>query len=153
MTGITIEQIYRMILDHKHNGLDGTKRLSSNVFVSAVLPGTMPATAANYGIFYVATRPCFVKAVSEVHTTAGTDASAVTLQLERLQGTEAPDSGDALLATAFDLKGTANTVQRGTFVANKTLTYLALGDRLCLKDAGTLTAVAGLCLTVELQFS
>lgn len=147
-----IEELKRALLDHKHNGLDGTKPLGVYSFIPATLPGTMPATAANYGIFFIATRSCFVKSVSEVHTTAGTNGGAVTLQIERLQGTEAPDAGDALLTTAFDLKGTANTVQEGILVANKTLTALAPGDRLCLKDAGTLTDVAGLNVTVQIQY-
>lgn len=147
-----LEALKRALLDHKHNGLDGTKELQNYSFVTATLPGTMPATAANYGIFFIATFPCSVKAVSMVQTTAGSDGGAVTLQLERLQGTEAPDAGDELLTTAFNLKGTANTVQEGILVARKTLTALAPGDRLCLKDAGTLTAVAGLNVTVELQY-
>ena len=147
-----IEELKRALLDHKHSGLDGTKPLTEYSFVTATLPGTIPATAANYGIFFTATFPCSVKAVSMVQTTAGTGAGTVTLQLERLQGTEAPDAGDELLATAFNLKATANTVQEGVLVARKTLTALAPGDRLCLKDVGTLTSVAGLNVTVELQY-
>lgn len=139
--------------EHIHNNIDGTTPLRSFVPVIASLPTTQPQTAANFGIFFVATKPCYVKAISEVHTVAGNDAGAVTLQVERLQGTEALDAGDPLLLTAFDLKGTANTVQRGALVkSNKTLLSLQLGDRLALKDAGTLTTLQGVCITVELQF-
>lgn len=118
--------------------------------ISVRLQNTDAATAANYGVFFVAERQYVVLAVAEVHGTAGTDASAVTLQIERLQGTEAPDSGDALLSTALSLKATANTTQYGQLVTTG-VTALERGDRLCLKDAGTLTAVANLCVTVYIQ--
>lgn len=118
--------------------------------VTVRLKNTDAATAANYGVFFVSERQYNVLAVAEVHGTAGTDASAVTLQIERLQGTEAPDSGDALLSTALSLKATANTVQYGTLV-NTGVTALQRGDRLSLKDSGSLTDVANLCVTVYIQ--
>lgn len=118
--------------------------------ISVRLKNTDAATAANYGVFFVAERQYSVLAVAEVHGTAGSDASAVTLQIERLQGTTAPDSGNVILSTAFDLKGTANTVQYGSLVTTG-VTALQRGDRLCLKDAGVMTAVANLCVTVYIQ--
>jgi len=133
---------------HTHASSDNTSLLVKTSFVSITLPNTDPATAANYGIIFIATRPCFLKAVSEVHTTAGS--STPTLQIERLQGTQAPDAGTVLLATAFNLAATANTVQRGALIPLPT--GLKLGDRLCLKDIGTLTAIAGLTITCEIQF-
>lgn len=39
-----LEKIIRMIYDHKHNGLDGTKHLFVSAFTSASLPGTSSAT-------------------------------------------------------------------------------------------------------------
>lgn len=135
---------------HDHDGIN-SNRINQSDFSSVFLPGTSAATAANYGIFYIATRPVIVKAISEVHTTAGNDGSAVTLQVERLQGTEAPGFGDQLLQTSFDLKGTANTVQNGVLVTTNVIA-LNINDRLCLKKSGTLTNLAGLCVTVELQF-
>ncbi len=136
---------------HNHDGVNSEKILQTSWVVQS-LPGTQGATAGNYGIFFTATRPCYVKRISEVHTTAGTDPGAVTLQVERLQGTEALDAGDALLVTAFNLKGTANTVQTGSLVTTPTLLSLNEGDRLALKDTGTLTAVAGVNVTVELNY-
>lgn len=136
---------------HDHDGVN-SKKFWQTSWAMANLFGTSAATAGNYSIFFTATRPCIVKRISEVHTTAGTDGSAVTLQVERLQGTEAPDSGDVLLQTAFDLKGTANTVQEGTTVTT-TVLALAVGDRLCLKDSGVLTSVAGVNVTVELTYT
>jgi len=120
--------------------------------VSVAIPGTQAATATNYGIFFVAPCTCQVTKVSEVHITLGTDSSAVTLDIERLQSTEAPGSGDALLGTTkIDLKGTVNTVQSPDLTSTTASLQLAAGDRLCLKDTGTLTDVAGVCVTVELK--
>lgn len=90
-----------------------------------------------------------IKAIYEVHSTAGSDAGAVTLNLERLQGTEAPGgNGDALLATAFNAKATANTVQTGALTATTASLTLSAGDRLGLNYTGTLTALAGVVVTV-----
>lgn len=101
--------------------------------------------------FFVAPVACEVVAVSEVHGTAGSDGSAVTLQVERLQGTEAPGgNGDALLSPTINLKGTANTVQSGTLVTT-TVVQLAAGDRLGVNITGTTTAVADAVVTVLLK--
>jgi len=115
------------------------------------LDGTAPATAANYGKFFVAVKKCMVRAIMEVHTTKGTDSGAVTLMIERLQGTEASGSGDDLLASTINLKGTDETVQTGTLTTTKAYLELSAGDRLNLVDTGTPTSVAGLCVTVELE--
>lgn len=118
--------------------------------ISTVLTGTTAATAANYGVFYIANSSIRLSGVSESHTTKGTDASAVTLQIEKLTGTTAPDSGTVLLGTAIDLKGNINTVQTPLLVKTGDV-ILHAGDRLCLKDAGVLTAVAGVCVTIWLK--
>ena len=146
-----LDNLENRLREHMHDNLDGTMKLPSTVFVTKSLESTQPQTAGNFGIFFVATRPCFVKAVSEVHTVAGNDAGAVTLQIERLQSTEALDAGDVLLNTAFNLKGTANTVQRGDLLKGTVLS-LRQGDRLALKDSGVLTALQGVCVTVEIQY-
>lgn len=146
---------------HTHNGSDSVKFPYSNLTnkffeVAWTLPGASAAIAVNYGTFYIALKPCFVSGFSEVHQVAGSNGGAVTLQLERLQGTEAPDSGDALLQTALSLKATANTVQNAKLVKtsyptvqNNTL-FLNTGDRLCLKDSGTLTDVSNVTVVVLL---
>jgi hypothetical protein len=81
----------------------------------------------------------------------GTDAGAVTLNIEKCASGTAPDSGVALLATALSLKATTNTPQYGTLTTTKADLILRKGDSLILKDSGTLTAVADLCVTVLLQ--
>lgn len=102
--------------------------------------------------FFIAPFDLTIKQIQEVHSTAGSDAGAVTLQVERLQGTEAPGgNGDALLATAFNGKATANTVQSGTLTGTSALLSLAAGDRLGLDYTGTLTALAGVTVTVRYQ--
>lgn len=118
--------------------------------ITAKIPGTDAATASNYGKFFIAHKPYEIMEVSEVHATAGSDASAVTLNIERLQGTEALDSGDTVLVSAFNLKSTANTVvfKKTTALQNRTL---YIGDRLALKDAGTLTAVNDVVITIILK--
>ena len=90
--------------------------------------------------------------IKEVHSTAGSDVGAVTLQIEKLTGTTALDSGSTLLSTAFNLKGTANTVvsYEGTRLTSSR--QLVEGDRLALKDAGTLTDLAGVCVTIYYKY-
>lgn len=143
-TGTTVEAALAEV-----GGTDYANRFT----VSTTLAGTAAATGANYGKFFVAPRACTVTKISEVHTTAGSDGSAVTLSVERLQGTETSGNGDDLLgATKIDLKGTAETVQSPALTGTTASLTLAAGDRLNLVDTGTLTAVAGVCVTVELEW-
>src|SRR6059058_2039095 len=96
-----------------------------------------------------------VVSADEVHATASTDAAAVNLQLTKDTGTQAPGAGVDLLtnntAAGFNLKGTANTVQSATLSATTADLTLAAGDRLSIDFAGTLTALAGVVLTVWLK--
>ena len=105
--------------------------------------------------FFTATRACKVIAVSEVHATAGTDGSAVSLQVTKDTGTDAPGAGTDLLTNntnaGFNMKGTANTVQNGTLVATAATVTLAAGNRLSLDFAGTITTLAGVQVTVTLE--
>lgn len=145
----------RIKFDHGHTGFDFSRVeykdiAKKEIYINHTLYGTAAATAANYGVIFIAPCPCVLKKFSEVHQTAGSDAGAVTLTLEKLTGTTAPDSGAVMLSSALSLKTTANTVQDGTptlTLANRTL---AIGDRLCLKDAGTLTDVANVTIKIEL---
>ena len=133
-----------------------SKRLINDLIelpIAVKLKGTDAATAGNYGKFFInaSNRTLIVTAISEVHATAGSDGSDVTLQIERLQGTEALGSGDNLLTSTFDLKGTADTVQEGTLISNGQLLILSKGDRLALVDSGTLTAVNDLAVSIVLK--
>jgi hypothetical protein len=123
------------------------------IVVTANLPGTMPATAANYEVFFTAPRPVEILEVIETHRVAGTDGSAVTLNLEILKSGQALDAGSTVLKTAFNLKSTINTPVSMSGYDLTTSRILSQGQRLALKDAGTLTAVAGLSVTVYLKYA
>lgn len=112
-------------------------------------------TAADeYDVFYTAYRPVQVIAVQERHRVAGTDAGDVSCQLEKVPSGTAAASGSTILVTAFDLKGTVNTVvtkDRKDLVSTSAR-ILEPGDSLALKDSGTLTAVKGVLVTVYLRY-
>ena len=124
-------------------------------YVTVSIPGTNAATATNYGPFFTARHPMEVLWVSEVHAVAGSDGSAVTLDIEKLTGTTAPGSGTSVLASTYDLKGTANTVviKEGVDLSltgnNRQLNEQ---DRLALVDTGTLTAVASVQVTLYCKY-
>lgn len=141
--------------DHQHTGFDVTQveyddLARKKLYIRHSIMGIQAATATNYGVFWIAPVACVITAFQEVHQTAGSDGGAVTINLEKLTGTTAADSGNLVLATALSLKATANTVQNG--ILTQTLLYrtLAAGDRLAIKDAGTLTNVAGVTISVKL---
>lgn len=129
----------------------GGKIYGNPVIITEGFQGAIAATAANYGLFYIAPCACQVVSVREVHTAAGTDAGAVSLDIEKLTGTQALDEGVSVLAAVINLKGAINTVQSPAVSETLASLKLAVGDRLALKDAGVLTAVAGVQVTVEVK--
>lgn len=146
---------------HSHNGVDTNQIPFDNlsqkkVYVHWTIPGSSAATASNYGVFWIAPVACTVTGFAEVHEVAGTAGGTVSLQLERLQGTEAPGAGDDLLNSALSLKSAANTVQYGSITKSRTsgrgLANLAAGDRLCLKDSGTLTTLSNVTVVVTIMY-
>lgn len=108
--------------------------------------GFSQASPADQPVF-IAPFDLTLKAIYEAHATAGSDAGAVTLQIERLQGTEAIGSGDNVLTTAFNMKATADTVQTGVL----TVTTMSQGDRLALNYTGTLTDLANVAVTIKYE--
>ena len=150
-----LEKMSKNIIDHRHNGFDSSRIQWSDlsqrrIYIHHTIQGTAAATAANYGVFLIVPVACVIMSFKEGHQTSGNDAGAVTLDLEKLTGTTAPDSGSAVLASTLSLKATANTVQTGTLGTNAVRNLVA-GDRLCLKDAGTLTSIANVTVLIELQ--
>jgi hypothetical protein len=105
--------------------------------------------------FWVSDGSYLVTGISYVHSTAGSDGSAVNLQITKDTGTTAPGAGTDLLTdntgAGFNCKGATNTVQTGTLVATEATRTLASGDRLSLDFAGTVTALAGVVVTVSLR--
>lgn len=137
---------------HTHNGVDNTYLLPNYGFVTYSLPSTSAATSTNYGVIFTATRPGFIRGISESHTVAGTSPS---LQVERLTSGVALGAGTTLLVTALDLSSTANIPQyRGLRAGSPLVDRAAFrkGDRLALKISGTLTNLEGLNITLELQY-
>jgi len=116
------------------------------------VPDTLAAAAGSYGVFWIAPFDCVVMNVWEAHQTAGTNGGAVTLQIEKLTGTQALDAGTAMLITAIDLKGAINTVVNPALSKTLSSLQLARGNRLALKDAGTLTAVNNVTVLIEIKY-
>src|SRR3990167_2502308 len=109
------------------------------------------ATAGNYDHFFTASFPCEVIQAYETHRVLGTNAGAVTLYIEKIASGVALDAGVSVLATTFNLKSTVNVPVRIKSTGTNANRVLNPGDRLALKDAGTLTAVAGVLVEVLLR--
>ena len=120
--------------------------------VSITIQDTDAATAANYGVFFIALAPGYLEEVWESHKTAGSDAGAVTVTIEKLATGVALDSGTAMLTAALSLKSTANTPQQGTVSQVASTRQFVRGDRLALKDAGALTAVAHVTVSLFIRY-
>lgn len=143
---------------HFHNGSDSPNIPFYNIvarqlYLPVIIQGTSAATKANYGVFFTAPFSGVFMGATEVHQTAGSDGSAVGLNIEHLTGTQASGAGVALLQTNFDMKGTANTVQTGTLAfISKTSFQFIKGDRFGLVPTGTYTNVAHVVVVVNLQY-
>ena len=96
-------------------------------------------------------RPYELTLVQQIHSTLGTDGSAVTVTVTKDTGTQAPGAGTALLTAGFNLKATANTVQEATLTTTLDNRKFSKGDRLAIKFSGVLTSVAGLNVTATLK--
>lgn len=103
-------------------------------------------------VIFIAPAKCVILGASEVHAVAGNDAGAVSLQLTKDTGTDAPGAGTDLLtnnsSVGFDLKGAANTVQESSLVVAQSSLVLQKGNRLSLDFAGTVTTLSGAAVTV-----
>lgn len=145
-------------IDHLHNGFDSTKITYSDIFqrkiwVHHTVVGADAATAANYAVFFIAPFACVLNEFRVVFQTAGTDAGAVTLDLEKLTGTQALDAGVSMLASTINLKGAINTVNTATITTTGANRSIARGDRIALDDSGTLTSCANVSVTAEFIIS
>lgn len=93
-------------------------------------------------IVHVAREVQDLVAVEHVYPTAEATAVTCNLRIERLQGTEAPGSGDKLNATgvAASVKSAINVPKRLVVITTSAVNRLAVGDRLCVEfvlDDGT----------------
>lgn len=96
--------------------------------------------------FFIANRPFKVRSVSAVFSV--TNGAALTVQLSKDTGTNAPGAGTDLLTTALDLNTTANTVLTGVLVGTAGVTSLATGNRLAVDFSAAGTNIVGFVLTV-----
>lgn len=105
-------------------------------------------------VVFIANNAYEVVAVSEVHSTAESTAASLYAQVERLQGTEALNNGDALLTdnsnSGISLKGTADTVVNGTLVEDGTQ-KLNAEDRLGITISGSGTEIADVQVQIKLK--
>ena len=109
---------------------------------------TLPDTT-----LWIADADCEIVWASEVHEVLGTDGSAVTADVMVVPNGTVVGSGTSLLASTFDLKATVATLQTrslsaGTLASSRTI---AAGQRIGINFTGTMTAVAGLNITVVLN--
>lgn len=89
-----------------------------------------------------------IRAVAMRWSAAGTNGSAVTADITKDTSTTAPGAGTSILLAAQSVKGTANVSVYPTLAASSATLTMASGDRLALVMTGTLTALAGLVVTV-----
>ncbi len=101
-------------------------------------------------VFFIANKTYKVKSISEIHATAGTVAS-ITATIKKVVSAQSIANGTALHATGFALDGTANTLQTATLSTTADTLTLNAGDALAIDYTGTLTTLAGVCVTVMLQ--
>lgn len=92
-----------------------------------------------------------IKKITEIHTTAGTNGSAVTGQVTIEKAGQAPGAGIAVQTGTFDLKGTAVTEQTATLSTTNGVEFTG-GDMLSFKLTGTATTCAGITLCVWVQY-
>lgn len=122
-------------------------------YITVNLTGVLAQTSGYYGAFFTARHPFEVLRASEVHTVAGSDAGAVSVDIEKVEGTTAIGSGTSVLASTFDLKSTANTVVYKEAYNLSSARILKEGDRLALKVSGTLTDLQGVQITLYCKMS
>lgn len=85
-----------------------------------------------------------------VMKTAATSAAATIQVTKEVQG-QAPGTGIPILSAAFDAVGsTVDQTYTGLLVNNQTTLTMNPGDSLSVQFNGTLTTLAGVCITVDL---
>ena len=147
MSEIRVQQPFSRTSDYQFDLLLGKK-----LPIDWTVVGTDAATAGNYGVFWIAPFAGVITRVVEAHQTAGTDAGSVTLNIEKLGSGVALDSGTVILSSAFSLKTTANTPQEGTLSTTLSDLQFSKNDRFALKDAGTLTSVNNVTISLEIKY-
>lgn len=117
--------------------------------VKATLTGTTPATAANYGNFWIAPAKCVVDSVVARWSA---NSSSGTVTVHKVPSGTAQDSGTALLTSTISTASGANTNSSGTLSSTAATVELASGDALQLVDSGSLTSLTDLVVVVGLHW-
>ena len=99
--------------------------------------------------FFIADRNYRATIASEVHAVAAGGTS--TAQITKDSGTDAPGAGTDLLLSAYDLNGTAQTVDFDLLAAAPYTTHLRAGDRLAIDFGHAVQASSGVLVTVGLN--
>src|SRR3990167_11547229 len=150
------ETIEEQLNKHVHSGTDSQQVLwrdlgQKQFLISHTVVDTDAATVAKYGVIFTAPYPCILLSMRETHKTAGSDGGTVTVDIEKLTSGQALDAGVSMLNSALSLKSTANTPQSATLTATLANRNLDTNERVALKDAGVLTTVNHVNITLELQ--
>lgn len=119
------------------------------------LSGANAALADGY-VFTALDADYELVAVSEVHGTAGSDGGAVTADVVRVASGGTIAAGTSLLSSTFNLKSTVDTpvtknVSNAGLPAAQSSRVISRGQSLAINLAGTLTALAGMAITIVLQ--
>jgi hypothetical protein len=94
--------------------------------------------------------------ITEIHSTAGNDAAAVTGHITKETSGQAPGDGTSVMSGTFNLKGTADTEQTATLSTalnndGTSVLSFSAGDMLSFKLTGTATTAAGVLVMVWVQ--
>lgn len=126
-------------------GIPGTVKVNGDANLMCATYYFTGTPAATNQVFFLATRALMLTSISEVHSTAAGGTS--TLDITKDTGTTAPAGGSALTSAAFNLNGTANTVQSGALTATVATKTMAAGDRLAVKYNHAIQASVGVVVT------
>jgi len=121
--------------------------------VTVILEVDKPVSVNNDAtLFFTAFHPMEVINISAVYENPATGTPPITLDVERLQGTSNPGTGDSLLVALFDLDGTQNTVFNKKGRQLTSARKLSPNDRLAVRTAGSLVDFSNVVVTCYLKF-
>lgn len=136
--------------------MSGDLVVAGDLAVSGSIPGQQVVHSYNFGIgsvdgtvFVVPAGSWNLAAASASYTVA--EGGALTVQLNKCTGTQAPSAGVNMLTGTFDLNAAVNTVQNGTLSATAANYALVAGDRICVDFSAAITTAAGGALTIVLE--
>lgn len=128
---------------------NGTNFVSlDRIFIQyrAILTSSLVTTEC----FFIAPRAIEILVLKEVHSAAGSNGAATwTVTKDVVAGTVAPGAGTSILTAAQLINTAANTTITPALSATASVLKMAAGDRLSALYTGTLTAFAGVIISIE----